>query len=242
MSDAKKELDVIASEYTEPTPDRIVDQKFFNFISRYVVSRLTAENVLELGIGDQVWTPLLTEKFTHVTTVDGSEHLLKAMQKKLAANNWTPVYSLFEEYEPERRYDMVLATYVLEHVDDPLLVLQLARRRWLKEGGRIVVVVPHALSLHRRLAVETGISAYPAQLGDTDRRMGHKHCFSCFDMEALIVDAGFRVIESKGMMIKVLPNRLLTELSNDQLEGLFKLGLTLPIEYSGAIYFQAETQ
>jgi hypothetical protein len=61
-------------------------------------------------------------------------------------------------------------------------------------------------------------------------------------MEKLIVDAGFKVIEKKGMFTKILPNSMLVQCSDEQLRGMFELGLELPIEYSAAIYFLAETR
>lgn len=237
-----KQLDLMSAEYTNPTPDRIVDQKLVGIIARYVIDRLPGQTLLELGVGDQIWTPMLLEKFKHVTTIDASTVLLDHMAKTVKTSTWRPVCTYFEEYEPQERFDTVLATYVLEHIDNPFEVLSRARQRWLKDGGRIAIVVPHSLSLHRRLAVILGINLYPSQLGETDFRMGHKQVFSCFEMEELLVKAGFRIIEKKGMICKVLPNRMLTECSDEQLEGLFKLGLELPIEYSGAIYFQAETR
>ena len=181
-------------------------------------------------------------RFADVTSIDGSAELLASLQRKLTGKRWAPVVSLFEEYKPDQPFDTVLATYVLEHVDDPLLILGLVRRMWLKEGGRLAVVVPHALSLHRRLAVKMGLTFYPGELGDTDRRMGHKRCLTCYEMEKLIVDAGFEVLEKKGMFTKVLPNSMLVHCTDEQLRGMFELGLELPIEYSAAIYFLAETR
>jgi 2-polyprenyl-3-methyl-5-hydroxy-6-metoxy-1,4-benzoquinol methylase len=238
--DRRKELDKYKNEYLRPTPDRDVDQKLIGLVSDFVISRLTGDRILELGVGEQIWSPKLIDKFPDVTTVDGSEELLAAMQAQLAERPWTPVCSLFEEYQPDERFDTVLAASVLEHVDDPLLVLCRARQEWLRPGGRMVIVVPHALSLHRRLAVKMGMASSPGELGATDRRMGHKHCFTCYEMEKTIVDAGFKIIEKKGMFTKALPNSLLVGCNDEQIRGLFELGLELPIEYSSVIYFQAE--
>lgn len=238
--DNKRELDSFKNEYLSPTPDRRVDQQVLGLVCEFVISKLAGERVLELGVGDQVWTPKLLEKFGSVTSIDGSQELLSAMQLKLPGKRWTPVHSFFEEYDPEQRFDTVLMTYVLEHVDDPFLILQRARRHWVSEGGRLAVVVPHALSLHRRLAVKMGLVSFPGELGDTDRRMGHKHCFTSYEMEKLIFNAGFRIIERKGMFTKVLPNSMLSQCSDGQLRGLFELGLELPIEYSAAVFFLAQ--
>lgn len=240
--DPKSELDTMKDEYLSPTPDRSVDQKILELISDFVVAKVTGERILELGVGDQVWTPKLVGRFADVTSIDGSAELLAAMQRRLAGKRWTPIRSLFEEYEPDQPFDTILATYVLEHVDNPSMILGLAHRIWLKDGGRLIVVVPHALSLHRRLAVKMGLASYPGELGDTDRRMGHKRCLTCYEMEKLIVDAGFGVVEKKGMFTKVLPNSMLVQCSDEQLRGMFELGLELPIEYAAAIYFLAENR
>ena len=227
-----KALDSVAEEYLFPTPDRLVDRAILNMVADYVIGRLPGERALELGIGDQVWTEKLCAWFPSVTTVDGSLELVTQLQEK----GYNAVWSLFENYVPEEKFDIVVATYVLEHVDDPELILYLTRENWLEEGGYLAVVVPHALSLHRRLAVAMGLSSYPGQLGESDIRMGHQHCFTCFEMERLLTDYGFSVVLKKGMFSKILPNRFL---SKEHLQGLFKLGLSLPIEYSALIFFLA---
>ncbi|MFN6460365.1 MAG: methyltransferase domain-containing protein [Nostoc sp. DedVER02] len=241
---SKRELEQIKTEYLNPTKDRGVDQKILNLISDVVISRLNGERILELGVGDQIWTPKLLEKFADVTSIDGSSGLLAAMQEKLvdqpAGKQWTPVCSLFEDYQPDQPFDTVLATFVLEHVDNPSLILHLAYQNWLKPGGQLAVVVPHALSLHRRLAVKMGLASYPGELGELDRRIGHKHAFIFYEMEELILEAGFQIIEKKGMFTKALPNSMLVSCSDQQLQGLFELGLDLPIEYSATIYFLAQ--
>lgn len=235
----QKNLDVFAHEYLAPPPDRSVDQKFFEMISDFVVSRLDGDQILELGVGDQVWTPKLVKKFSSVTSLDASKELLRAMKEKLGSSNWTPVETYFEEYAPANRFDIVLATYVLEHVDDVAAILNRARDCWLKPNGKLAIVVPHALSLHRRLAVTMGLASHPAELGESDRRIGHQRCLTHVEMAELLADTGFEIVEQKGMITKVFPNSMLTQCSDQQLRGLFELGMELPIEYAGAIYFLA---
>jgi len=240
--DVREELDRMTHEYLAPSPDRKVDQTILQFVSDFVISRLEGDRVLELGVGDQVWTPKLVEIFREVVTVDGSRELLAAMERKLSEKRWTPVCTLFEDYVPERRFDSVIATYVLEHVDDPLRILKLARTRWLHRRGKIAIVVPHALSLHRRLAVKMGLISHPAGLGDTDRRVGHKRCFTCHELASLVVEAGFRIVQEQGMLTKLLPNAQLVGCSEEQLRGMFALGLDMPIDYAAAIFILAEVK
>src|ERR1051325_4769735 len=195
-------LDAPKNVYLRPTPDWVVDQKLIDMAAEFVTARLRGPRVLELGVGAQVWTPSLLRQFEFVTSLDASAELLDAMALTLAGTSegrrWTPVHTYFEDYVPEQRFDTVVATYVLEHVDDPGLVLRRARTLWLRPGGLLAVVVPHALSLHRRLAVKMGIASRPDELGESDRRLGHKHCFTHFEMRRLIEDAGLTVEEQFG--------------------------------------------
>jgi trans-aconitate methyltransferase len=228
--------------YFDLTPDRIVDRKSIEFVADFVLSRIHGDRILELGVGDQIWTSKLVERFPDVTTVEGSAELLDALRKSLGpTTNWHGVLSLFEDFRPDIPYDVVLATYVLEHVDDPAQILQLAHDYWLKPKGRLAIVVPHALSLHRRLAVTMGLQNYPGELGDTDRRAGHKRCLSFCEIEKLLSTQGFKIVEKKGLWTKVLPNAMLTHCSDEQLSGMFRLGLELPIEYSGTLYYLSES-
>ena len=235
------ELNTNENEYINPTPDRIVDKKIFEFVSDFIIPRIQGDDLLELGVGDQIWTPKLIKRFKSVTTVEASSELIVQLQRKIDQPNWKAVLSYFEEYKPQERFDVVLATYVLEHVKDPLLIMTLAKNFWLKPRGRFALVVPHALSLHRRLACTMGVAAHPGELKETDRRMGHTHCFTYLEIEKLLIDAGFKILEKKGMFTKTLPNGMLTHCSDEQLRGLFNLGMELPIEYSAAIYFLAES-
>ena len=102
--------------------------------------------------------------------------------------------------------------------------------------------LPRALSLHRRLAVQMRLASCPDELGETDRRLGHKRVFRHDTMRNTLEQAGFEVIEQFGMICKALPNILLANCNDDQLRGLFELGCALPIEYSGAIGFIAKSK
>jgi trans-aconitate methyltransferase len=235
------ELETVKEEYLHPTPDRVVDGKFVEMVADLIIGKIKGDRILELGVGDQVWTPKLVARFPHVTSLDGSPDLLEEMRSRLAgtphAARWNPVLTYFEDYVPEERFDAMLATYVLEHVTDPAHIVHLAHTTWLKPGGLLGVAVPHGLSLHRRLAVKMGLCLRPDELGESDRRMGHKHCFTHEEMRQLMEDSGFEVIDQFGMITKALPNILLSHCNDAQLLGLFQLGLDLPIEYSGAIGF-----
>jgi SAM-dependent methyltransferase len=232
-------LDSLHREYTAPTPDRQIDQKVMGWIAERILPTLSGDRCLELGVGDAVWTPQLLEQFRQVVSIDGSKTLLDRVAAEVRNPRWGAVHAMFEEYRPAVPVDCVVATFVLEHVTDPLALLRLAREHWLRPSGTLVVTVPNALSLHRRLAVRMGMQTHPGQLGDTDRRVGHQHCFSTFEMERLLLEAGYRIVERSGFFTKLLPYAGLTHCTDQQLRGMFDLAMDLPMEYASIVYFRA---
>ena len=227
-------------EYLQPSPEQEVDHFLISVIAEWAIPRLPGGRILELGAGHGVWTPKLLSAFAHVTTVDRSLRLLEAVAANLPSTvNWTPVCATFEEFQPETQFDTVLATYVLEHVESPLNLL-MRIRQWLRPGGTLALIVPNGLSLHRRLAVIMGLQSSPTQLGPTDKRLEHRHSFTPAETDGLLTDAGFRIMCRLGLIAKTLPNSLLVHCSPEQLRGLVLLGLELPIDMAGALFYLAE--
>ena len=124
----------------------------------------------------------------------------------------------------------------LEHVEDPVLVLKIAQN-WLNAGGKLIAIVPHADSLHRRLAVAMGMLKQTDELGETDRKMGHRRVYNLANFENDIQSAGFDIEARIGLFVKLLPNSMMTGFSDDLLKGLMELGDQLPIEFATSIAF-----
>jgi trans-aconitate methyltransferase len=232
------ELDRISGEYLARPPDREVDAVFTDAIAQHVLADLRGDIALELGLGDRVWTPRLLERFDRVVSVDGSPQLVEAAAAQISDPRWQGVVSYFEEFTPEVLVDVVVATGVLEHVDDPRLILGRARS-WLRPDGQLIVTVPNGGSLHRHLAVAMGLIDDPATLGDSDHRLGHQRVFTVDHLVGDIEASGFAVVHLEGLLAKTLPNALLVGCTDDQLRGLVQVGRLLPVELSGTLFVRA---
>ncbi len=191
--------------------------------------------MLELGFGDDRWTEKLVARFGHSHVVDASEQLLETARAKYGARIHT-YHSFFEEFAPPLLFNTVVASYVLEHVTDAVVVLRRAAE-WLAPGGHVIAVVPHADSLHRRLAVCMGLQPITTQLGPTDAKLGHRRVHTIEHMEREIAAAGLRVVRKRGTLCKPLPQGMMTGLSEQQLQGFMKLGDEMPMEYASSISF-----
>jgi 2-polyprenyl-3-methyl-5-hydroxy-6-metoxy-1,4-benzoquinol methylase len=224
------------NEYLGSTPAQNVDRFLGSRTANFVIPRLNGNHVLELGVGHGAWTSNLLSRCSRVTTVERVPELLEALRDKTDVGRWTGVCCSFEDFVPSERYDLVVATYVLEHVQEPWTLLTRIAG-WLTDEGRVAIAVPNAKSIHRRLAAKMGLVDDPAELGDADRRLGHYHCFTPERMEAIIVQAGFRIEEKAGLLAKALPNALLAHCSEQQLDGLFEVGKELPMEFAAILYY-----
>jgi hypothetical protein len=104
----------------------------------------------------------------------------------------------------------VLALHIAEHVDDPVALFRLVRG-WLAPGGAIIVMVPNARSLHRRLAVRMGLQPRLDTLSARDHLVGHQRVYDLAGLRTDLAAAGFTVEEEFGYQLKTVPNSMMGE-------------------------------
>src|SRR4030042_1850239 len=78
-------------------------------------------NLLEIGPADGEMTRFLVNDFEDITIVDASQKYVEEIQNKFP--NIIGFVSLIEEFKPPRKYDNILFTHILEHVEKPIMVL-----------------------------------------------------------------------------------------------------------------------
>lgn len=237
MSEQEKNmLEENATLYLAPDPGRVVDQKVSRYMVEKMFSRLKGPRILEMGFGDNYWTAHIIEKFGQAYIVDASESLLEKA-KEIYGSKVTTFVSLFETFEVKEKFDTVLATFVLDHVADHMAVLRQART-WLTENGVLIIMVPHAHSLHRRLAVCMGMQKEETDLGETDLQLVHRRVFTIERLEKDLSSLGYRAVKKGGMLSKALPQGMMTEYSDEMLKGLVELGSVLPMEYAAVLVYE----
>lgn len=232
----QKMLEENSSLYLAPDPGRVVDQKVSKYMVERMFPQLKGPKVLEMGFGDNYWTGHIIERFGRAYIVDASESLLEKA-KEIYGGKVTTFVSLFETFESKEKFDTVLATFVLDHVADHMAVLRQART-WLAEDGILIIMVPHALSLHRRLAVCMGMQKEESDLGETDIQLVHRRVFTMERLERDLASLGYKVVEKGGMLSKALPQGMMTGFSDEMLKGLVELGMRLPMEYSAVLVYK----
>lgn len=231
MSSARDELNRIANEYhgKNQLEDKHIEDLCQHFTFDWVFSQLTeSRTVLELGYGEGLFTRELVKCGYEVDVVEGSEILVQKA-KNLFGNEINCIHSLFEEYETKKQYDCIVATHVLEHVSDPVELLRLMRV-WIKPEGRIIIIVPNKESIHRRLAVLSGIQSTLESLSPRDHLVGHKRVYSFQTLRDDVESAGLQVVDEVGFFLKSLPNSMMLGFNDSLLVAMNRISGQVPKE------------
>jgi 2-polyprenyl-3-methyl-5-hydroxy-6-metoxy-1,4-benzoquinol methylase len=190
-------------------------------------------NLLELGSSKGDLTQRLLAHFDDLTCVEASGVAIDEARYKLG-DQVQFVHSTFEKVTLPARYDNIVLTHVLEHLDDPVRVLKRVNEEWLAEGGRFFLVCPNANAPSRQIAVKMGLISHNAAVTPAEDAHGHRCTYSLDTLERDAVAAGLRVVYRSGIFFKALANfqwdRLLQTdiVSKDYLEGCYKLGHQYP--------------
>ena len=207
----------------------------YNWVFEHLVG---CHNVLEMGYGEGNFTSELVARGFRPTVIDGSGILLQTA-KSIYGDKIETGHSLFEEYVPDKKFDCVLATHVLEHVDDPVALL-IEMKKWIHINGKIIIIVPNKESIHRRLAVIMGLQPELDTLGARDKLVGHQRVYSIATLEKDVRTAGLKVTETYGFFLKTLPNSMMLTYSKELVQALNKISPQMPKEMMANIGLIAE--
>jgi SAM-dependent methyltransferase len=190
-------------------------------------------SLLELGSFKGDFTRRFVPYFDDVTCVEASGIALEAARRKLG-DKVQFVHSRFETATLPKRYDNIVLTHVLEHIDDPVGLLKRINDEWLAEGGRFFLVCPNANAPSRQIAVKMGLITHNAAVTPAEAEHGHLRTYALDTLERDAVAAGLRVVHRSGIFFKALANfqwdQLLSTpiISKQYLEGCYQLGQQYP--------------
>ena len=196
--------------------------------------------VLELGYGDGVTFADLVGR-TDYALVEAVPDLVLAAEKHARELGATAKFhqAFFEDFVPEDSYDVVFASHVLEHVEDPSELL-VKIRSWLSIAGSVIAIVPNAESVHRRLSVALKMSQSVFELSARDHVVGHRRVYSLDKLRADFAVSGFDVTHERGSFLKPLPNVDLLGLSDQAILRLCEAADLFPTEMMANLIVRAE--
>jgi len=93
-------------------------------------------NILELGSFKGDFTRKYLPYFSDITCVEASDDAIEIAQNEFGTKVKF-VNSLFETATLPAKYDNIVLTHVLEHIDDPISILKRINDEWLTKDGRL---------------------------------------------------------------------------------------------------------
>ena len=201
-------------------------------------------SVLELGSFKGDFTQRLEAFFDDVTCVEASDEAIHLAKQKI--NDKTTIFhSLFEDVKLPRKYDNIVLTHVLEHIDDPIKVLKRVNDEWLSDKGRFFLVCPNANAPSRQIAVKMGLISHNTAVTPAEKEHGHHITYTLDTLENDARKAGLKVVCRSGIFFKALANfqwdKLLQTdiISKEYLEGCYQLGQQYP-DLCSSIFLMCE--
>jgi len=207
-------------------------ENFNAFLSRYRIKTILEncsekKTLLDIGCSFGEIAKELSPYFDKIIAVDGSEELIKKAEKENSAPNIIYKISIFEELKLEEKFDVVLMSFVLEHVADSIKTLEKAAS-FLNEKGILFVMVPNAESLHRRVGKAMGAIKELDELTAKDINHGHRRVYSIEKLSQDIKNAGLKIEKISTFFIKPFSNPQMEKFDSKICDALYEVGKELP--------------
>lgn len=190
-------------------------------------------NFLELGSFKGDFTRRFLPHFSDITCVEASDHAIEIAEKEFG-DKVKFVNGLFENITLPVKYDNIVLTHVLEHIEDAVSVLKRINDEWLSDTGRFFLVCPNANAPSRQIAVKMGLISHNAAITPAEKAHGHYITYTLDTLERDAKAAGLNVVYRSGVFFKALANfqwdKLLSTdiISPEYLEGCYQLGQQYP--------------
>jgi SAM-dependent methyltransferase len=230
-------LDIHVAAYQGRNPYDFDNEILLTWYPQRVIRRSPAAcSVLELGLGHGYASVSFSRYFARQIVLEGSSAVIANFRGRFPDCQADIREILFEEFDTNERFDVIVMGFILEHVDDPQAII--ARyRRFLAPGGRMFVTVPNAETLNRRVGHLAGMLDDLETLSDNDLLLGHKRYYTVDTLRAEMEHGGLRIEGLEGIFLKPITTGQMLALNLDGgiIRALCEVGIAYPELCSGML-------
>jgi 2-polyprenyl-3-methyl-5-hydroxy-6-metoxy-1,4-benzoquinol methylase len=188
-----------------------------------------AKSILELGLGHGFTTRIFSEHFSRHVVLDGSIAVIQNFKKNFPDCPAQIIETLFEKFNSDEKFDVIVLGFVLEHVDNPSKILT-HYRSYLSPNGKMFVAVPNAQVLNRRLGQLAGILPDIHSQSENDILLGHKRYYTVPSLIEVIENVGYEIERMEGIYLKPFTTQQIITLNLDKkiIDALCEVGIDYP--------------
>jgi len=224
MNKLQHTLDQISKNYTET---KGFEYRLLKYKQLEVTKFCSGKCAIDIGCGVGILTQRLAPLFQSLVGIDGSPQKILYAQKNNQSPNIIYKCVLFKDFRPDCQFDTIIMTNVLEHIRNRFQFLNHIKK-WLSPKGRIIVTVPNAKALHKRLGKEMGLIKNFYSLTPADKAKGHTKVYDSNRLSQEFTRAGLRVIHNRGFFLKPFSSEQMAVYDDKILDGLYELGKKYP--------------
>jgi len=159
-----------------------------NVKTKLILDMIEGKNILDIGCGACRLSKILVEKKYNVTAIDSDEKAVEIAKKKGIMGFKADI----SKWKTDTKFDCVIASDVLEHIDDDKRIIKKIHAM-LKKGGCLILNVP----------------SYKFLFGKHDIYLGHKRRYSDDELKAKLEESGFEIESQRHWNLLALPMTIL---------------------------------
>lgn len=185
---------IMLNEY----PRRIMDK-----LSKRTKVCYRSMSLLELGLGHGYSAGVFEQHFDDYIVLEGDGRIIEKYKQENPETHIKIIETYFEEFDTERKFDVIVMGFILEHVEKPIEIMK-KYAKYLKRGGggRLFISVPNAGSLNRRIGQKAGLLEDLKQLSENDIKLGHRRYYDVDSFTEDINAADLEVVDLEGIYLK----------------------------------------
>ena len=231
-----KDLNKYTSAYSTEKLYYFDEEIFLSWYAKRLIEKFKSDvSVLDLGLGHGITADVLSRHFTDYTVLEGSSEIIDGFRKKYQNSSLNIVNTFFEDFSIKKRYDLIIMGFILEHVNDPIQIMKqykdfLAVNNTNNNVGTMILAVPNAEAMNRRLGKYANLLNDLTELSEYDKELGHLRYYTMETFTKDIETSGLKIKNMEGLYLKPFTTKQIISLNFEKniLDALCLLGVKYP--------------
>jgi 2-polyprenyl-3-methyl-5-hydroxy-6-metoxy-1,4-benzoquinol methylase len=203
MRDYDKEIEDNSDRKYNYNFDIVCRRFFLKRIDGYLNKDINAKS-LEIGSFDGSMTDLILEKLGFVHVLEPSKKMVDLLSQKFEGK--VNVHEgIIEKFESKIKFDNLFLVHTLEHVDNPVLVLDKIYDLMSPEG-LVFIAVPNGNAISRQIAVKMRLIEHNTAVTSGERAQGHLRTYTLDTLLSDVTKSKLKIVDYGGIIFKALAN------------------------------------